>query len=116
MKKIALVLAALSSVVAASGCLSNAAQACIKFAECAEEEDPAAACEKADADETELCNDTDFCPEVKEGCAAEKDAFSACTVANGKCEDGFFGANVADDCEAEIKALNDCATAIVEAG
>jgi hypothetical protein len=116
MKKIALVLAALSSVVAASGCLSNAAQACIKSAECSEEADPAAFCEKADADATEACADIDFCPEIKEGCAAENDAVSACTVANGKCEDGVFGATLADDCETEIKASADCAAAIVEAG
>jgi hypothetical protein len=116
MKKIALVFAALS-VVAAAGCTSASTQLCLKSAECAEEEDPAAFCEDAEAD----C-DAD-CTTVKGACSAEQDAVNNCLIANGTCDtidgvDGnFFGleALAADGaCETEGKDSADCAIAALE--
>ena len=112
MKKIVVCFAALAAVVSASGCLSNEAQACIKAQECAEEEDPAAKCEELQAD----CDDD--CQAIKDACAAEGDAFNACLVANGTCDeidgvDGkFFGVDAISEggaCEDEAKASADCA-------
>ncbi len=112
MKKIA-VLFALAALATTGGCLSNAAQACIKSAECAEEADPAKFCQDAQDD----CDADADCKELQATCAAESDAASACLVANGTCDeidgvDGkFFGveASGADGaCEDQVKALGEC--------
>jgi hypothetical protein len=117
MKKIALCVAALATIVAASGCLSNEAQACIKSQECAGEADPAAKCEELQAD----C-DAD-CQEIKTACAAQNDALAACLVANGTCDeidgvDGtFFGVEALGEggaCESQGTAAGECAAEAAE--
>lgn len=116
MKKI-VVLFTVAVAAMTSGCLSNSAQACLKAAECAEEEDPEQFCKDQEAD----CKDD--CATIKEACTAEQDAFAACLVANGTCDeidgvDGkFFGveASAADGaCETQAKDNADCAAKALE--
>lgn len=108
MKKFAVVFA-VAAVAALSGCPSNSAQACLKAAECAEEEDPAQFCTDAEAD----CKDD--CATIKEACTAEQDALAACLVTNGKCEDKIFGAAAfGDECKDQAEASTDCAVKALE--
>lgn len=101
MKKIA-VLFAVAAVAALTGCPSNSAQACVKTAECAEEEDPAAFCQDADDE----CTEDEDCAKTRDACTAQTDALSVCTLANGKCEDKVFSAG--DECETETEAFLEC--------
>jgi len=119
MKKIALCVAALASIVATSGCLSNQAQACIKSAECAEEADPAAFCEEAKAD----CDADADCKALQDACAAENDALAACLIANGTCDEiegvegKFFGTEaIGEDgaCNSQATAAGECAAEAAE--
>ena len=106
MKKIA-VLFALAALATAGGCVSNAGQFCLKQAECAEEEDPAKFCTDAEAE----AKDNETATKLQAACAAEIDAAAACFVANGKCEDKFFGLEAAGAdgaCEDQAKDQFDC--------
>ena len=116
MKKIAL-LFALAALATSVGCLSNAAQACLKQGECAEEADPAKFCEEAQAD----CDGNEACAKAGVDCAAEQDALAACIVANGTCDEigdlKFFGVEAAGAdgaCETQATANGECAIASAE--